>query len=116
MRYWVLAVLVSGAIALTMPPVQAAGPHGETTQDRAERTLRDGAQKTERTIRKGAEEAEQALREGADKIMKALELMFRSIPQYAAPEINKNGDIIIRRIRPRPVPRKPPSDDDGAST
>lgn len=116
MRHWVLAGLVSGAIALTTTPGHATGPDGDSTRERAERTLRDGAEKTERAIRGAADEAEQALREGAEKIMKALELMFRSIPQYAAPEINKNGDIIIRRKRPRPAPRKSPSDEDGAST
>ncbi|MBW7851505.1 MAG: hypothetical protein H3C38_13500 [Rhodospirillales bacterium] len=47
------------------------------------------------------------LGEAGEKLMRALETMLKAIPQYAAPEINENGDIIIRRIRPddRP-PRK----------
>ena len=48
------------------------------------------------------DQAEEAFREGTRKFMKALDLMLRSVPQYAAPEINENGDIVIRRIRPRP--------------
>lgn len=77
----------------------------------------DGPKTTERTIREGAEEAEKAIREGAEKIMRSLEMMFRSIPQYEAPEINEKGDIIIRRKRTPPPKKKPPiEDEDTAST
>jgi len=38
--------------------------------------------------------------EGAQKLVQAIELMIQAIPQYAAPEILDNGDIIIRRIHP----------------
>lgn len=40
------------------------------------------------------------LGEAGEKLLRALDLMLKAIPQYAAPEINENGDIIIRRIRP----------------
>lgn len=40
------------------------------------------------------------LGEAGEKIFRALELMMKAIPQYAAPEVNEHGDIIIRRIRP----------------
>jgi hypothetical protein len=45
--------------------------------------------------------------EGLGKIVRALELMLLSIPQYEKPEINKHGDIIIRRKRTRPERRLP---------
>ncbi len=35
--------------------------------------------------------------EAMSKMVRALELMIQSIPQYEKPEINENGDIIIRR-------------------
>ena len=46
-------------------------------------------------------------REGLGKIVRALELLLQSIPQYEKPEINEHGDIIIRRKRPRPEHRLP---------
>ncbi|WP_148560908.1 hypothetical protein [Magnetospira sp. QH-2] len=44
----------------------------------------------------------QMLEEGARTIFGALELLMLSIPQYSAPEILPNGDIIIRRVQPMP--------------
>ena len=41
--------------------------------------------------------AEDMAREAIEQLMRALELMIESIPQYEMPEINENGDIIIRR-------------------
>ncbi len=49
------------------------------------------------------------LDDAAQKMLQALKLMLMAIPQYAAPEINENGDIIIRRIHPedeKPEPEK----------
>jgi len=46
------------------------------------------------------ERAEELAREGMERIMRALETLMQSIPQYELPEINDNGDIIIRRRRP----------------
>lgn len=56
------------------------------------------------------EKAEKAFRDGARIIMRALQLFLESVPQYAAPEVLDNGDIIIRRKRrnPRPEEKKPP--------
>jgi hypothetical protein len=45
--------------------------------------------------------------EAMSKMVRALELMIQSIPQYEKPEINENGDIIIRRKRPNDPPRFP---------
>ncbi len=45
----------------------------------------------------GRAEAEDLAREGMMRIMRALELLMHSIPQYELPEVNENGDIIIRR-------------------
>ncbi len=53
--------------------------------------------------------AEDMAREAIAQLMRALELMIQSIPQYEMPEIEENGDIIIRRKRrtPEPEPREP---------
>ncbi len=37
--------------------------------------------------------------EGINKVLQALNLFMDSIPQYEAPEVLENGDIIIRRKR-----------------
>lgn len=49
--------------------------------------------------------------EAAQTLLQALRAMLQAIPQYAAPEINDNGDIIIRRIRPEDKP-EPPAEPD----
>lgn len=50
------------------------------------------------------------LEDATRKAMQAFELMLKAIPQYEAPEILDNGDIIIRRKRPdAPSPAKPGS-------
>ena len=56
------------------------------------------------------QEAEEAFRDGARIIMRALQLFLESVPQYEAPEVLDNGDIIIRRKRrdPRPEGKQPP--------
>ena len=40
------------------------------------------------------------LEEGTEKILRAFELFILAIPQYEAPEVLPNGDIIIRRKNP----------------
>lgn len=40
-------------------------------------------------------------REAIEKMMRALSLAIENLPQYAPPEFNENGDIIIRRLNPR---------------
>ncbi len=54
--------------------------------------------------------------EGLDKMVRALESLMRSIPQYETPEITEDGDIIIRRKKgtgpkrlPEPGADEPPS-------
>ena len=54
------------------------------------------------------EKAEQYAREGVDRLLRALDLLMESIPQYEMPVIDDNGDIIIRRRR-GPVPHQPPA-------
>ncbi len=53
--------------------------------------------------------AEDMARGAIEQLMRALEMMIDSIPQYEMPEIEENGDIIIRRKRrtPRPEPSVP---------
>tara|TARA_Y100000766_G_C18603468_1_gene457825 strand:- start:14 stop:262 length:249 start_codon:yes stop_codon:yes gene_type:complete len=43
---------------------------------------------------------EMMIEEGAKMIFEALDLVLKAIPQYKAPEILGNGDIIIRRKKP----------------
>lgn len=52
-------------------------------------------------------------RQGLAKMLQALEKLIESVPQFQMPEINENGDIILRRKRPdAPVPPAPaPSPD-----
>ena len=38
-------------------------------------------------------------RDGVERLLRALEALIHSIPQYELPEINEHGDIIIRRKR-----------------
>ena len=45
------------------------------------------------------ERAEEMAREAIQQLLRALELMIESIPQYELPEVNEDGDIIIRRKR-----------------
>jgi len=53
--------------------------------------------------------AEDMAREAIEQLMRALDLMLDSIPQYELPEIMENGDIIIRRREDAP----PLPQDDG---
>lgn len=38
--------------------------------------------------------------EGLQSLLQAMEMMLLAIPQYEAPYVNDNGDIIIRRKNP----------------
>ncbi len=53
------------------------------------------------------EEAEKAIKEGGRRILRALEALMMSIPQYETPEVLENGDIIIRRKRRDPSETPP---------
>lgn len=48
------------------------------------------------------ERAGELAREAIEKLMQALALVIENLPQYAMPEINERGDIIIRRLNPPP--------------
>lgn len=48
--------------------------------------------------------------EGVQNLMRAMELLMMSIPQFEAPFMNENGDIIIRRKNPKNPPDKPEED------
>ena len=54
-------------------------------------------------------QAEREFKEGLEKILRAFDLMLRSLPQYAKPEVLENGDIVIRRKPPRPPAKPAPS-------
>ena len=41
------------------------------------------------------------LEEGVKMVLQAIELILKTIPEYQAPEILDNGDIIIRRVNPK---------------
>ena len=53
------------------------------------------------------ESPERLAREGMERLLRAIELMIEMIPQYEAPEVLDNGDIIIRRKRPGPDDPEP---------
>ena len=46
------------------------------------------------------ETPERMIEDGMRIILSAIELILHSIPEYQAPEILENGDIIIRRVQP----------------
>jgi hypothetical protein len=48
-----------------------------------------------------------------EKLMRAMELLLDSIPQYEAPFVNEDGDIIIRRKRDE-APDAPEPEETGA--
>jgi hypothetical protein len=61
--------------------------------------------------------------EGLSKLLKALDLFVKSVPQYSAPEVLPNGDIILRRLDPKTAPNSAPDhtpprkdEDDATST
>ena len=46
------------------------------------------------------EDPKELAREGMERMLRAIELMIEMIPQYELPEVQENGDIIIRRKNP----------------
>lgn len=59
------------------------------------------------SLQENADEAERLAGEALSKLLRALDLMMDSVPQYAAPEVLPNGDIIIRRLHPEEQPDAP---------
>lgn len=64
------------------------------------------------------QDAQKQAVEGIGKLLEALQLFVKSVPQYSAPEVLPNGDIILRRVNPekKPLPETPKADDDSTST
>jgi len=87
MRPILHALLLIGLVA----PAPAALAQGSTRPDDRP------AQETPREM----------LEDATRKALQAFELMLKAIPQYEAPEILDNGDIIIRRKPPKPQPPAP---------
>ncbi|WP_334129567.1 hypothetical protein [Sneathiella sp.] len=46
--------------------------------------------------------------EGISRLMEALGAFISSLPQYEAPVMNENGDIIIKRKNPAPKEKNEP--------
>jgi hypothetical protein len=56
-------------------------------------------------------------RHGVDSLLRAFDQFVNALPQYALPELNAQGDIIIRRKTPRPdMPSKKLSESDSTET
>jgi hypothetical protein len=73
MKLWLTAIGLAAALALATPAVADEPPADEGPGELA--------------------------RDGIQRLMQALEAFIDMIPQYEMPEINENGDIIIRRKR-----------------
>ncbi len=98
MRRFPSACLIAVVFALSFP----AGPAGAHSLEDRSGALED---------RSGPR---QLLEETTRDIIRQFELLMQSVPQYRAPEILDNGDIIIRRIPPRQkVPVPPPGTSPG---
>jgi hypothetical protein len=70
------------------------------------------------SLQDNATEAERLAGEAVSKLLRALDLMMDSVPQYAAPEVLPNGDIILRRLNPKDDAEEPVETDaeDGIET
>jgi hypothetical protein len=73
MKHWLAAFGLCAALVLAPPAVAEEPPESEDPGELA--------------------------RDGVERLMRALEAFIDMIPQYEMPEINENGDIIIRRKR-----------------
>jgi len=77
MKHWLAAFGLSAALILATPAMTPA-----VAEEPSE-----------------SEDPSTLARDGIERLMQALEALIDSIPQYEMPEINENGDIIIRRKR-----------------
>ncbi|UUX48704.1 hypothetical protein NUH88_14965 [Nisaea acidiphila] len=66
-------------------------------------------------VRAASDEAPaDTIERGAQLVIDGLRAFFSSIPQYEAPEVLPNGDIIIRRVQPKADDGEPEEkEDDG---
>src|SRR5690349_18952836 len=64
------------------------------------------------------QDAQKQAVEGIGKLLEALRMFVKSVPQYSAPEVLPNGDIILRRVNPEkaPLPEKPMTNEVGSSS
>lgn len=98
MRHALFAAIMIGTFLVGdggLAPIARAAPAQEPRQPRQE-----------------LEQAERLAREAARRLMWLLKMMIENIPQYEAPVITDEGDIIIRRKR-KPLPAPPPTGDGG---
>jgi hypothetical protein len=56
------------------------------------------------------DEAGRLAGEALGKLMDAMGTLLQALPQYRAPEVLENGDIIIRRVPAEPDRDPPPED------
>lgn len=109
MRSVLTALSFALGLALSLPyPALLTGPaaaQGEAPED-------------EYPGEEGEESPGELAGEAMRRLMQALDLLIGSIPQYEAPYVNENGDIIIRRKRAEdlPTPRDKPAPPDVDST
>ena len=90
MKRWLAVLSLCSALALAGPPPALAGEEARSSDPDIETLTRDGI----------------------DRLMRALEAFIDMIPQYEMPEINEQGDIIIRRKREPEVPPEEETDPD----
>ena len=79
MRYTLVAAVMAAALFVTGPSLAGSDQPGSLAED--------------------TERAQELAREGISKFIQSLELFLGTIPQYEAPEVTEDGDIIIRRKR-----------------
>ncbi len=91
MRHFFIALALIGALVVTGP---AMAHESENPRQSPEALI------------------EQATRD----MMRIFEMLLQSIPQYQAPEILENGDIIIRRVHPKPRRHQRDDDEDRTKT
>lgn len=58
------------------------------------------------------EDPKELARQGMEQMLRAIELMIEMIPQYDVPEVNEQGDIIIRRRNPATPREDDPAEDE----
>lgn len=104
-RPW-LAVAAAVAVMAASPVAGAADETPETPENGTKEAPLDQL-----------DEAGREALERAQELLDMLQRWWRGMPRYAAPEINENGDIIIRRLPPKPEdgqPDKQEKEDQGA--
>ncbi len=94
MKDWLAALIVCFALTLAGPPPALAGE--DTPPSDPDPGLDPG----------------DMARDGIAQLMRALEAFIDMIPQYEMPEINEQGDIIIRRKHEPEVPPEEETDPD----